>query len=210
MGSLQPNGNKWILKWTEIFIHHPFYFSFLFSTLVMLFALFYTSSDKVAAMEESIDVFQVMDIDKIVMPKRVRKKEIDINAEEETQETDVERAEGLSEEENAIDLSFFPNVVPPRLVGRLKKIYPEEARQREIEATVYVSLVIGTEGNVLKVNILGTRLSKPQLTEVEQSLKKAFTIAAIKIMKGARFSPPIIDGKKVSIIMEMPLQFKLD
>ena len=92
----------------------------------------------------------------------------------------------------------------------MKKIYPESARQREIEATLFISIVISKEGKVLRVTILSSRLSKPQPTEVATQLKKDFESAAIKILMGARFTPPIIDGKKVSIVMEMPLKFQLN
>ncbi|MDH5721182.1 MAG: energy transducer TonB [Spirochaetia bacterium] len=188
---------------------HPFFVSFLVSFVIMAISLFYTTSESAAEMKETIETFQLMDIDKIILPKHVTKKEIDVNSDDVSPEPEVDRAEGLSESDEAIDLSFYPNIVPPRPIGRLKKIYPQEARQREVEAVVFISIVIGKEGGVLGVNILRTRLSKPLPDVIANSLKKKFASAAVTIMKNARFSPPIIDGKKVSIVMEMPLKFEL-
>ncbi len=205
------SGVSWFDKTGQATQNHPFYFSFTISFLLLTFALFYSSAGSIQRMEETVDVFQVLDIDKVLMPKRMSKREIAISSEAETPVSEqVERAEGLSDAEDAVDLAFYPDVVPPRPQGKLQKIYPEEGRQKEIEAIVFVSLVIGQEGNVLSVNVLSTRLSKPLPDEVTETMKKKFAIAAVKIMQSARFSPPIIDGKKVSIIMEMPLKFELN
>ncbi|MDH5718245.1 MAG: energy transducer TonB [Spirochaetia bacterium] len=209
MELLVPAEKKKIINSIQFSDKHPFVISFVISFVIMAFSLFYTASEGTTEMKEKVETFQLMDIDKIVLPKHVTKKEIDINSDDISPEPEVDRAEGLSESDEAIDLSFYPNIVPPRPIGRLKKIYPQEARQREVEAVVFVSIVIGKEGNVLGVNILRTRLSKPLPDDIATSLKNKFANAAVTIMKQARFSPPIIDGKKVSIVMEMPLKFEL-
>lgn len=189
----------------------PFHVSFAISTLVMALFLFYAPSERAHRMDDALDVFQMVDVNDIKMPKRSAKKAIDLNAEAQPPDSnEVERAEGLSEADDAVDLAFFPDVVPPRPVGKLRKVYPEEARQRDMEATVYVSLVIGREGKVLAVNVLSVRLAKPQPPEIADPLKKKFALAAVEIMSSARFTPPIIDGAKVPIVMEMPLKFQLN
>ncbi len=190
--------------------NHPQAISFCFSAIAMIFVLFYSPSDKAVKDRDIANAFRMVNIEKIALPKRKTKKQIDVNAEKETVPDETERAEGLSESEDAVDLSFFPNVVPPRPVGKLQKIYPEEARRREVEATVYVRLLIGKKGEVQTAQVLATHLSKSLPQDAAETLKAKFAGAAVKILQNARFSPPIVDGKHVSIVMEMPLKFELN
>jgi len=119
-------------------------------------------------------------------------------------------SESDSEIDSAEDLAFNPDAIAPRPIGGLRKIYPEAARQREIEAVAYVSVVISRDGKVLKVTVLGVRLSKQESAEIDKQLKGEFANAAKEILSSARFTPAIIKGNRTPIAMEMPLNFTLN
>ncbi len=59
-----------------------------------------------------------------------------------------------------VDLAFSPNAAPPRLIGKLKKFYPHTARSENIQARVFVKILIDTEGNVLDIEVQKIILSK--------------------------------------------------
>lgn len=208
-GNSHPNFTAAEKIWDAILSTHRLSASFLFSLSIFAFALFYAPQKPAATMNEASDVFQMVNVDEIVLPKRSANRALDSDAESETSEV-VERAEGLSESEEAVDLAFFPNVVPPRPIGRLKKIYPEEGRSREVEATVIVRLVIDEQGRVLEAHSVHILLSKALPAVAADELKLRFGEAAVEIMAQARFTPPIIDGQKRAIVMEMPLRFELN
>ncbi len=182
--------------------------SFVISICAISFALFVSPTQTSSMIDKAPDHFEMVNIDKVAVQKRMRKKSIDIGSAEESV-NQIERADGFNEDEETVDLSFYPNVVPPRPIGALKKIYPDEARQREVEATVFVRLVISSAGQVLSVQVLSVKLHKAFPKHTEKTLQESFAGAATESLQSARFFPPIVDGKKVSIIMEMPLMFQL-
>ncbi len=192
-------------------MEHPYIFSFILSSMFTVFVLFYTPS--ITFDEESIeqsDRIHFINIEEVYVPQRVTKKEITENSDQSTDYSNVERAVGTADENTAVDLAFMPNIAPPHPVGKLKKRYPEEARQMDVEATVNVQLLISENGRVKKVNVLGIRLSKPLPPEKQNELTKKFTRETVLILNGAAFTPPIINGKKVSVKYEMPLRFRLE
>lgn len=190
---------------------HPYVFSCIVSSIIVMYALFRSPSLEISD-EDAIptDNIQFVNIDTIQAPKRVVKKEISTEESDVSEDTtNVERAVGTSDDENAVDIAFFPNIAPPKPVSRLKKLYPKTAKEMDIEATVNVELLISANGKVKNVKILGIRLSKALPTEMSTKLTKAFSRDAFKILYGAQFSPPIVNGKQVPIKMEMPLKFRL-
>ncbi len=191
---------------------HPYIFSSIISALIMLYALFYTTALEIV--EEDIlptDKIEFIDIDVDVRPQRFAKKRISTDEGEVTANSDlVERAVGMSEDENPVDLAFYPNIAPPRPIGRLKKYYPKIARQKEIEATINVELLITSNGKVKNVHILGIVLSKVLPADIHSGIAKAFAKDTIKILESVRFTPPIVNGKRVAVKMEMPLRFRLN
>ncbi len=192
-------------------MEHPYLFSFILSTMFTIFVLFYTPS--ITFDEESIeqsDRIHFINIEEVYVPQRVTKKEISENTDQPTDYSNVERAVGTAVENTAVDLAFMPNIAPPHPVGKLKKRYPEEARQMDVEATVNVQLLISENGRVKKVNVLGIRLSKSLPADKQKELIKKFARETVLILNGAAFTPPIINGKKVSVKYEMPLRFRLE
>ncbi len=95
-------------------------------------------------------------------------------------------------------------------MGKLRRIYPQSAREMNLEATLNVELLVAPDGRVKRVQIIGIRLSKDLPPESYGRLVKDFSRAAVQILLGAQFTPPIVQGKKVPIKMELPLKFRLD
>ena len=185
----------------------PYLFSLITSTIFTTIILFVSPYKGSQNAEDMIDVFQMINVDKLSLPKRKVKKDIDPDSDTENKDPDIERAEGQIDD--ALDLSFYPDIVPPRPIGALKKIYPESARQREVEAVTFVSIAISKSGKVLSVQVLGVKLSKSLPADLEKSLKDDFKRDAIAILTQARFTPTLLNGKKVAVIRQLPLQFHL-
>jgi outer membrane biosynthesis protein TonB len=200
-----------ILKWLSQFQqNHPYIFSFIISTFIAAFTLFFTAPIYVADMPEVSDTLEFINIETYTaQAKRISSKEISTTTGQSIPQA-TDRATGLSEDSEVFDISFYPNIVPPRPVGGLKKIYPQSAREKNVEANVNVEIVIAPDGKVTTVQILSIRLSKDFPPEQYSTLSKEFSKAAYSILTQARFTPPIINGQRVAIKMELPLQFKLE
>lgn len=189
--------------------HHPYIFSFIISSCIAAFTLFFTAPIYVADMPEVADSLEFINIETVTaQSKRIATKEISTTTGQVTPSTD--RAVGLSDESEVFDISFYPNIVPPKPIGALKKIYPQSAREKNVEANVNVEIVIAPDGKVSNVQILSIRLSKDLPPEQYNILSKEFSKAAYSILTQARFTPPIINGQRVAIKMELPMQFKLE
>lgn len=189
---------------------HPYIFSFIISSWIAAFTLFFTAPIYVADMSEVADSLEFINIETVTaQSKRIATKEISTTTGEATPSS-TDRAVGLSNESEVFDISFYPNIVPPRPIGALKKIYPQSAREKNVEANVNVEIVIAPDGKVSTVQILSIRLSKDLPPEQYTVLSKEFSKAAYSILTQARFTPPIINGQRVAIKMELPMQFKLE
>lgn len=192
---------------------HPYLISFLLSCAVVAWVIFHSPSVDVEDSDflNQTDTIQFIDLDRISAPKRIVRKDYSATTTDTTADADnVDRATGTSDAENAVDLSFMPNIAPPRPVGNLRKIYPQSAREQGVEAVVNVELLIGVDGIVKNVRIIGIRLSKAMPGDIGNLLNREFTRDAVKILLGARFTPPVVNGQKVPIRMEMPLKFRLE
>lgn len=197
--------NEWDLK-------HPYLFSFTFSLIVVLYALIRTPSlDVIDENLTPTDLIQFVKIEEMQAPKRIVKKEITVEDSTDVSEdtSNVERAVGTSDDADAVDISFFPNIAPPKPIGRLKKLYPDSGKEMNIEAVVNVELLIASNGRVRNVKILGVVLTKALPSAIHSKIAGDFARDALKILRGARFSPPVVNGKRVPIKMEMPLKFRL-
>lgn len=189
---------------------HPYFVACILSMMIISFSLFYTSFLDISENYTPTEKLDIIDIDTIRAPKRIVKKTISTEKGEITEKSPIQRAKGTSDLENAVDIAFFPNIAPPKPIGRLKKIYPANARQKDIEATLFVEILIDHTGKVRRVNIIGARLSKDLPPDSYAAITKAFGKAAIKILMASRWTPSIINGKKVPIRMELPLEFRLE
>lgn len=190
---------------------HPYLFSFVLALSFVLYVIFRSPSVDLASadMSNTADSIQFIDIERMSAPKRIVKKQISTTEGEVSPET-TDRAVGTNDDANAVDISFFPNMAPPKPVGRLKKLYPKSAREGGIEATVTTELTIDINGKVVNVKIIGIRLSKSVTVDMGNVYNRDFASDARKILLGAQFTPPVVNGKKTPIKMELPLRFKLE
>lgn len=193
-----------------IYDRNPYLYSFLLSVFFISFFLFYSPSLDIEEDISPTEKLTIVDIDTIEAPKRIVKKTISTEEGEVSETETTERAKGTSDLSNAVDLSFYPNIAPPKPIGRLKKIYPKSAREMSIEATLYVEIFIAPSGKVINVHIRGARLNKDLPPDVYGKIVADFTRAARKTLIGARFTPPVVQGKKVPVKMEMPLRFVMN
>jgi len=191
---------------------YPYAFSFVLACAVTAYLLFSTSSLEVTDRDLTpTEHITFIDMDTIQAPKRVVKRDVSATDGEVSEDTtNVDRATGTSDDANAVDISFFPNIAPPKPVGRLKKRYPKAAKEKGIEARVMVELLISSGGKIRNVSILGVRLSKELPPDIYAQISKEFARDARKILLGAQFTPPVVNGRQVPIKMEMPLKFRLE
>ncbi len=191
---------------------HPYLFSFVISLALVSYVFFSTSS--IDYSEEDLapaENIQFIDLETIRAPKRITRSEISTEQGDISDEAaQVERAMGTSDDANAVDIAFYPNIAPPKPVGALKKLYPQVAREKGIEAIVNVELLIGANGRVKYVTILGMRLSKELPPETYSEVSKAFVRVTREILLGAQFTPAVVEGEKRPIKMEIPLKYRLE
>ncbi len=198
-----------VREWED---HHPYRVSFVLSVIFMAYVLF--SGESLDLSKEDlvpVDRIQFVDMDTVRLPRRIVKKDISLDkTDSPDKNAAVERATGINEDADAVDLAFFPNIAPPRPIGRLQKRYPKIARELNIEAIINVEILISSSGKVRNVNILGIRISKTLPPEMHARVAKEFARDAKLILMNAQFSPPVVNGKRVPIKMEMPLKFRLE
>ncbi len=199
-----------MLRIIQLQEEHPYLVSFAMSMAIAVFTLFFTAPIYVVDTPEPTDMLQFVNIDTVSAPRRVVKRQLSTTAGETVDTASPDRAIGTVDDANAVDIAFFPNIVPPRPVGKLRRIYPQSAREMNLEATLNVELLVAPDGRVKRVQIIGIRLSKDLPPESYGRLVKDFSRAAVQILLGAQFTPPIVQGKKVPIKMELPLKFRLD
>lgn len=205
------NAVAFVLDWQQ---RHPYLFSLLLALVITIYLLFFTLSIEMT--EEDllpVDNIEFIDIDKIrtEAPRRITRREVSTNqGEVDPNSSPVDRAQGTSDDPNAVDLSFHPNIVPPKPIGRLKKLYPREAAEQGVEAQVVVELLIASNGRVKAARVLGIRLSKELPPDLHARLAKAFYQDAMKILKGVRYTPPVVQGKQVPVKFEQRLKFRLN
>ncbi|MDH4262949.1 MAG: energy transducer TonB [Spirochaetia bacterium] len=147
-------------------------------------------------------------VSRVVPQKPVKKSPWGTEKSENTEPT--ESAEDAADIANAEDLSFHPNATSPKMMGSMKQYYPDLARQMNIEATVYVAVIINKSGKVIKVKVSGVVLSKKLPSDVESDLKQKFAAAITRSLKEVRFSPPFIDGKNIPIELEQAVTYTLN
>jgi TonB family protein len=78
-----------------------------------------------------------------------------------------------------------------------KIVYPEKAIADSIEGKVYVQTFINENGDVVKTKII--KGAHPLLDS-----------AAMKAVQEVKFTPGIVNGKKVKVQVLIPIVFKLD
>ena len=84
----------------------------------------------------------------------------------------------------------------PKPLRAINVVYPPLARQQKISATVVLSAFVDESGRVQDVKIL------------RGDARFGINDAAIRAMRGARFSPPMKDGKAVKTWMPQTIDFR--
>ena len=88
--------------------------------------------------------------------------------------------------------------VPARMLRRASVPYPPLARMQRVQGTVLVSALISETGRVLDVKVIRPINRPVGLNE-----------AALQIVRGSTFSPPMKDGAHVKSWTTVPVDFKL-
>lgn len=86
--------------------------------------------------------------------------------------------------------------VKPEIVKKIEPIYPDLARESEIEGSVGVTIIIDTTGNVIDAKIV-------------KSLHPLLDEAAIKAVMQWKFTPAMQRDRAVKVRMEVPIRFTL-
>ena len=89
----------------------------------------------------------------------------------------------------------------PQLIGSLDSLqsrlkYPKEAIENNIEGKVYVVITIDT-------------LGIPSKTEIVKGIGYGCNEEAVRLIKTARFSPAILNGKYIRCKITIPILFRL-
>ncbi|MFC1671415.1 hypothetical protein ACFL20_13560 [Spirochaetota bacterium] len=190
---------------------HPYKVAFVIALILFLIILFYSPPIEVTEDFSSLDdEIRILSVDTYRAPKRVVKKIISIDKGEFTADDDVKKASGTSLENSALDIDFLPNIPPPRVITRLRKLYPKIARDHNVEALVNLVLLIAPGGEVVKVSVIEVRVLKKLPPKLKLRISTSFARFAKKIYLGARFTPTVLDGKRIPVKMPQPLKFKLD
>lgn len=205
---IQPENNKdlpeeIILKWEKF---DPYKKSFVIAALMMAISMVIPTTLQQPDTGEEQRELEYLDIT-VVRPQKVQQKEISSEEGEVVEDTTQETGEQSSQ---VVDLAFYPGIDKPRLLSRLKKQFPADARDLQVEAQAGIELVINTSGRVQNVKVLYVSLSKNLPPEAAARIKQSFSTAAVKMLSSARYSQTVFEGKPVPIRYETVINFRLD
>ncbi|RME93269.1 MAG: energy transducer TonB [Candidatus Hydrogenedentota bacterium] len=202
------NLTKPITELGHFYDRHPYEFSFFLSVLILLLILCVASQGPIKTTTTEIEKLTFLDLKDVQLEKRVTRKEIQESEDQNAEVQEVEKAKGSSDSQT-VDLAFYPDVAPPRLVTRLEKIYPKSAKLLEVEATVYLQLDIDKDGNIIRMQVLNVVLDKELPPAQKQQVINDFIQDTKKMLQGARFTPPMVNGQNVPVTMEQMIRFEL-
>lgn len=187
---------------------HPYETSFVLS-LCLLASIFWMGNTNILVSDTPPpETITLLNIEEIQSAPRTVKKQI-TESEEKIETEQEDRAKGISDDQT-VDLAFYPNVAPPRLISRLNKRYPTEAKLLEIEATVYAELEISKEGRVTGIRVINVQLTKDLPAEKKSEIIQEFAKEVKRMLQAARFSPPVVNGQNVGIRLEQAIRFRLE
>jgi TonB family protein len=96
-----------------------------------------------------------------------------------------------------IVLDFRPQFdVAPQLISIHHVVYPEDARERKSQGTVFVRVLVGENGRAIDTRII-------------RSVDPSLDSAAIAAAETAVFKPGMSQGKPVAVRMVIPIEFLL-
>jgi TonB family protein len=90
------------------------------------------------------------------------------------------------------------NIRVPRKLVDVHPIYPASMRDAGREGSVPLEAIIGQDGNVLSVRV------------VSAEVHPDFAIAAVDAVRQWKFSPTLLNGAPVEVVMSVKIDFKLD
>jgi TonB family protein len=90
------------------------------------------------------------------------------------------------------------NVRPPRKLVDVRAVYPESMRQAGLSGVVPLEAVIGQDGSVTSVRVLSAQVHPD------------FAIAAVDAVRQWRFSPTLLNGTAVEVVMTVSVRFDLE
>lgn len=90
------------------------------------------------------------------------------------------------------------NIKPPRKLKDVKPVYPSTMRDEGREAQVTIDAVIGTEGRVIAAHVTSA------------DVHPDFAVAAVDAVKQWVFSPTLLNGSPIDVVMTVNIHFTLE
>jgi TonB family protein len=90
------------------------------------------------------------------------------------------------------------NIRAPMKLNEVLPVYPDSMREEGREGVVVMDGVIGRDGTVTSVRVLSAQVHPD------------FAIAAVEAVRQWRFSPTLLNGKPVEVVMTVSVNFSLD
>ena len=90
------------------------------------------------------------------------------------------------------------NIRTPRKIADVKPVFPASMRAAGREGVVPIEAIIGQDGTVTSVRVLTAQVHPD------------FAIAAIDAVRQWRFTPTLLNGAPVEVVMTVSVSFKLD
>lgn len=84
----------------------------------------------------------------------------------------------------------------PSVLSEVRPVYPKEAREKQLEGTVALDVLIDEKGLVRQVNVIEGQ--------------DIFRQAAMNAMKSYKFRPAKVDGKSVAVRIRYSINFQLE
>ncbi len=89
------------------------------------------------------------------------------------------------------------NIRPPRKVKDVKPVYPAAMHAAGLTGDVPIQAVIGSDGSVSSVRVLSAQVHPD------------FAIAAVDAVRQWRFTPTLLNGQAVEVVMTVSVRFDL-
>jgi TonB family protein len=101
-------------------------------------------------------------------------------------------------ESGAAPVRVGGNIKPPTKVKHVKPVYPAAMREAGIQGTVPLEALIGVDGSVASVRVITAQVH-PDLAN-----------AAMESVRQWQFSPTLLNGRAVEVVMNVSIDFQLE
>ena len=88
------------------------------------------------------------------------------------------------------------NVVAANLISQVRPIYPQSARDAGIEGTVHLQGIIGADGSLLMLRVVGRNDAD-------------LASAALESVRQWRYRPTLLNNEPVEVLTDIEVEFKL-